>query len=55
MDEAFDAAVFVSKVRAGVFNGALHEELAKLSREHLEQVAAILAQQPGNQNPKRPE
>lgn len=55
MDETFDAAVFVSKVRAGVFNGALHEELAKLSREDLEQVAAILAEQAGSQKPKRPE
>jgi len=42
MGEPFDAALFVSRMQAGVFDGKLHEELASLSREQLEQVAELL-------------
>lgn len=45
MGESFDAAMFVCKIQAGVFDGKLHQELAKLSHEQLEQIAELLAMQ----------
>jgi len=43
--EPFDAALFVARLQAGMFDGHLHQELAKLSHEQLEQVAKVLARQ----------
>lgn len=42
--EPFDAALFFARMQAGMFNDWLYEELAKLSREQLEQLAELLAE-----------
>lgn len=47
MDKSFDPVQFVSRMTSGAFDGRLHEELARLSQEQLEQVAALLAVQAG--------
>ena len=44
MDKLFDPGEFVSKMQSGAFDGRLHDELAKLSREQLEQVAMVLSE-----------
>jgi hypothetical protein len=43
MDRPFDAAEFLSELESEELNGRMNQELAKLSREELEQVAALLA------------
>ncbi len=44
VEKSFDPARFVSMMQCGVFDGRLHSELERLSREQLEQVAILLAQ-----------
>jgi hypothetical protein len=42
MENVFDAEVFVHCLRRGDFDGRLTEEMEKLSRRELEQVASLM-------------
>ena len=45
MEKDFDAGTFFVRLRAGEFNGRLPEVLGALTKEQLEQVAALLAKE----------
>ena len=44
MGKPFDPVDFASRIQSGALDGQLHEELARLSREQLEQVATLLSE-----------
>jgi hypothetical protein len=48
MEKPFDPSLFVAMMRQGAFDGRLHEELANLTREQLEQLVLLLPEQTGH-------
>lgn len=43
MDEEFDATKFIDQFHQGLFDGRVHEELAKLTQDQISEVALLLA------------
>ncbi len=52
MDHSFKAREFLDRINKGLLDGQLYEELNKLSRQDLEEVARLLAEQIASKNRK---
>jgi len=44
MSNTFDAAAFLARLQTGEFDGQLHQVIATLTHEQLEQVALLMAE-----------
>jgi hypothetical protein len=53
MDPPFNAVAFFAQMQSGEFGGRLREELSKLTREQLEQVALLLVEAHTNKKQSR--